>query len=151
MTCPANATPLERMLDAAAHLTTVANAVRDGVYSNEPGEACNALLEASAHLERARLIAVAPTYSPQPMSVDKLVNDAFEMGKYGDDDLSEIKANLQAQLDERLIDGMRLASRVVAGSSTPPSSPGIALALANFRAVLVCDLEGRVARREVTL
>jgi len=47
--------------------------------------------------------------------------------------------------------GMKHASRVVAGTSTPPSSPGVALALANFRAALVRDLERRATRREVSL
>lgn len=126
MTAPANATPLERMLDAVAHLTMVADSTRAGTYGQSFDAVSDALadmLKAADACEEAWKIVHAAKVSRVE---SKNITDAF-------------------------FDGMRHAARVVANTETPPSSVGVALALANFRAVLQRDLEGRAARREVTV
>lgn len=126
MTAPVHATPLERMLDAVAHLTMVASAVRDGTFKTDQSVPAadregptDALLAAADACEEARKVVDAD----RPRGI---------------------------RSDDAFWSGVRHAAYIVGQTETPPSHPGVALAIANFRNVLQRDLEGRAARRETS-
>lgn len=166
---PPRATPLERMLNDVAHLTMTAQAVRDGTFQPDLSTPAadrvgpvDALLNAADACEATRE-AVAKFVFLKDVSAVKLIDlvaalldEVYEAGKYGDEDgrddsKGKARVALAALYEDGCVAGLRAAAHVIGQTETPPSHPGVALALANFRAVLQCDLEGRAARREVSL
>ena len=164
---PSRATPLERVLHDIAHLTMVADAVRSGVYGTNASDAdaepaVKALMLAADACETTRK-AVAEFAGVRDVSAVKLLDlvatlldEAYECGKYGDEDgrdgeKGKARLAMAALYEDGCVAGLRAAAHVVGQTETPPSSVGVALALGTFRTILQRDLEGRAARREVSL